>query len=48
MKAIHKYLKTNLGLCILDMNIANALTKFDELEAFNNRVNKRNPISGIC
>ena len=30
------------------MNIANAFTKFDELEAFIYRVNKGNPISVIC
>ena len=41
-------LNTNYGLCTLDMNIANAFTKFDELEAFINRVNKGNPISIIC
>ena len=41
-------LNTHYGLCILDMNIANAFTKFDELEAFINRVNKGNPISVIC
>ena len=41
-------LKTDNGLCILDMNIANAFTIFDELEAFINMVNKGNPISVIC
>ena len=41
-------LKTNNGLCILFMNIANAFTKFDELESFINRVNNGNPISVIC
>ena len=41
-------LNTNYGLCILDMNIANAFTKFDELEAFINGVNKSTPISVIC
>ena len=37
-----------LSPCILDMNIANAFTKFDELEDCINMVNKRNPISVIC
>ena len=32
-------INTNYGLCILDMNIANAFPKFDELEAFINMVN---------
>ena len=41
-------LNKKYGLCILDMNIANAFTKFDELEAFIYRVNKGNPISVIC
>ena len=42
-------LKTNIGLCTWDINIANAFTKFDELETFIYRVNKHNPIkSGIC
>ena len=33
------------GLSILDMNICNALTKFDELELFIQMVNVRNPVS---
>ena len=41
-------LNTNYTLCILNINIANAFTKFDELEAFINRVNEGNPISVIC
>ena len=41
-------LLTNPGLCILDMNIQNVFTKFDELEIFINSVNSDNPISVIC
>ena len=33
---------------ILDLNITNALTKFDLLEPCIYMVNKRNPISVIC
>ena len=36
------------GLSILDMNICNAFTKFDELEIFIQRVNVGNPVSIIC
>ena len=36
------------GLSILDMNICNAFTKFDELELFIQRVNTQNPVSVIC
>ena len=36
------------GLSILDMNICNAFTKFDELELFIQRVNVSNPVSIIC
>ena len=36
------------GLSILDMNICNAFTKFDELEIFIQRVNVSNPVSIIC
>ena len=36
------------GLSILDMNICNAFTKFDELEIFFQRVNVSNPVSIIC
>ena len=41
-------LRSDSGLCILDMNIANAFTKFDEFESFIQRVNIENPISIIC
>jgi len=41
-------LRSDSGLCILDMNIANAFTKFDEFESFIQRVNMENPISIIC
>ena len=47
-KQFTSLLNTNYGLCILDMNIAIAFTKVDELEAFYKRVNKDNPISVIC
>ena len=36
------------GICILDLNIQNVFTKFDELESFVNRVNETHPISAIC
>ena len=36
------------GLSILDMNICNAFTKFDELEIFIRMVNVSNPVSIIC
>ena len=36
------------GLSILDMNIGNAFTKFDELELFIQWVNTHNPVSVIC
>ena len=35
------------GLSILDMNICNAFTEFDELEIFIQRVNVSNPVSII-
>ena len=41
-------LKSNIGICILDMNIANAFTQFDKFEALVHRVNKGNPISVMC
>ena len=47
----HKFtnlLENKAGLCILDLNIANIFTKFDELESFVDRVNILNPISAIC
>ena len=36
------------GICILDLNVQNVFTKFDELESFVNRVNETHPISAIC
>ena len=36
------------GSCILDLNVQNVFTKFDELESFVNRVNVTHPISAIC
>ncbi len=36
------------GLSILNLNICNVFTKFDELESFVCRVNVANPISVIC
>ena len=41
-------LGTNEGLTVLDLNVCNAFTKFDELELFVERVNINNPISVIC
>ena len=36
------------GICILDLNVQNVFTKFDDLESFVNRVNETHPISAIC
>ena len=41
-------ISSNAGLSILDVNICNAFTKFDELELFIQRVNRTHPISIIC
>ena len=41
-------MSANNGLSILDLNVCNAFTKYDELALFINRVNKNNPISVIC
>ena len=41
-------MSSNNGFSILDMNVCNALTKYDELALFINRVNINNPISVIC
>ena len=41
-------LASNEGLIVLDLNVCNAFTKFDELEIFIERVNINNPISAIC
>ena len=35
-------------MCILDLNIANIFTKFDEFKSFVDSVNVSNPISAIC
>ena len=41
-------MSSNNGLSILDLNVCNACTKYDELALFVNRVNINNPISVIC
>ena len=41
-------LAPNEGLTVLDLNVCNAFTKFDELELFVERVNINNSISVIC
>ena len=41
-------LASNEDLTVLDLNVCNAFTKFDELELFIERVNINNPISVIC
>ena len=41
-------LSQKAGLCILDLNVQNIFTKFDELESFVHRANTANPISVIC
>ena len=41
-------ISSHAGFCILDMNICNAFTKFDELEIFIQMVNSSNPVSIIC
>ena len=43
-----KFLSQKAGLCILDLNIQNIFSKFDELESFVHRVNATNPIAVIC
>ena len=43
-----RLLSTKAGLTILDLNIRNIRSNFDELELFINRVNISNPISAIC
>ena len=43
-----KLLSGKPGLCILDMNIQNIYYKFDEFQAFIDRVTISNPISAIC
>ena len=40
-------LASNEGLTVLDLNMCNVFTKFDELELFIERVNINNPISVI-
>ena len=39
---------SDTGLSILDLNICNIFTKFEELELFIQRKNVRNPVSVIC
>ena len=41
-------LSSQSGLCVLDLNIANIFTKFDELKLFVERTNISNSISVIC
>ena len=41
-------MSSNNGLSISDLNVCNALTKYDELALFVNRVSMNNPISVIC
>ena len=41
-------LSQKAGLCMLDLNVQNIFTKFDELESFVHRANATNPISVIC
>ena len=41
-------LSQEAGLCMLDLNVQNIFTKFDELESFVHRANATNPISVIC
>ena len=41
-------MSSNSGLLILDLNVCNAFTKYDELALFVYRVNINNPISVIC
>ena len=41
-------LSQKAGLCILDLNVQNIFTKFDELESFVHRANATNPIGVIC
>ena len=43
-----RLLSTKAGLTILDLNIRNIRSNFDELELFIDRVNISNPISAIC
>ena len=43
-------ISNKVGICIglLDLNVQNVFTKFDELKSFVNRVNETHPISAIC
>ena len=43
-----KLLENPPGLCILDLNIRNIYSNFDEFQSFIDRVNVLNPISVIC
>ena len=48
MKQFIDLLSQKAGLCILDLNVQNIFTKFDELESFVHRANATNLISVIC
>ena len=41
-------LKSKAGLCIVNCNIQNIYSKFDEFKSLIDRVNITNPISAIC
>ena len=41
-------IKNNAGLGILDLNIQNVYSKFDELICFVQNVNTQHPISAMC
>ena len=41
-------IKNNAGLSILDLNVQNVYSKFDELICFVQNVNTQHPISAIC
>ncbi len=43
-----RLLSSEPGLCIMDLNICNAYTKFSELEIFIQSVNVQHPVSVIC
>ena len=42
------FLSQKAGLCILELNIQNIFSTFDELESVVHRVNATNPIADIC
>ena len=47
-KEVKQLISNKAGICLLDLNVQNVFTKFDELESFVNRVNETHPISAIC